>query len=935
MPLLITPYSDYGRNTLKKSWLRNMRAGNTEVALARVTAGPGGSPAEVAAAVARSYTGQRWSNIKAMLEGKVRLYPRAHRVQMVDAIAVVLSRLRIGSSVVEEEDSGAFLTMGNASGGFVFRERDAIVHDVSRVGQTGLRAAGLVAVNAASEVTLRSQSYGRGTQACVGEARHIAFRAAAGDATFTSRSSATALLKLVCGVRRPPEFNALRTTMLSGEQLLQVAESLNPAVISAIFRIEEQPGLQRRMGVAHDVRARISGNQSIRAALLESWAALYRSDFSGECPHFAYIYAILLTMTALQWRTECHRVLVIGERVSLVFGDDLPLGYRVMLARMLPLAEAAADADLLSGVYFGQENRGATSKSKCDRWQQHMTKRGSYNVGQLKFVTDRRNGFVYTPLGPVTMEARFVAMLPAGESNASRINGAEALAFAVCDRIPGFVGLNDSPPGEDERLLVTTWAGPPRIFELCSTLVDTLGGEEKASKVKLCDASVAAAAGPFTRGVLEAVHLLMENDHFVDKVGQCYKPDFKSGGRSRFAQFSVQTLVTAVFGSVNIDGVTVPPQRVYTLALWCDACSCRYIGPLCKHLLAGRIVNLVRKVAPCWHGNAEVLYWGDGPVPSYAVRCFTAQSDAAEPLHDAEAAAAAAEELPALYAAAGHHLALIAERASAATAGNDCDAESESLRVALAGTLASVSTALRSFVKRAEGWSGARIVEPGAASRRGGTLGVFKRRAGSTEEVDTDRATAPQLRDALSPFARLELLVKTHPLSTQAGTASASASGSGSSLPYEVDEGCPPSTAEMHTVAAAAALCAAAPRAATAMRAAAAATRSACGARADAASAALAALPAASGDSAATNPGDLEAAESLTALLGLGSSSPSDVVTGPGTLAAVGVRASRESELLAEPDSRHASDPGFELDSDFLAASRQCSADKPGKRKRC
>ena len=258
--------------------------------------------------------------------------------------------------------------------------------------------------------------------------------------------------------------------------------------------------------------------------------------------------------------------------------------------------------------------------------------------------------------------------------------------------------------------------------------------------------------------------------------------------------------------------------------------------------------------------------------------------------------------------------------------------------MALAGTLASVSTALRSFVKRAEGWSGTRIVEPGAASRRGGTLGAFKRRAGSTEEVDTDRATAPQLRDALSPFARLELLVKTHPLSTQAGTASASASGrhaGGSSLPYEVDEGCPPSTAEMHTVAAAAALCAAAPRAATAMRAAAAATRSACGTRADAACAALAALPAASGDSAATNPGDLEAAESLTALLGLGSSSPSDVVTGPGTLAAVGVRASRESELLAEPDTRHASDPGFELDSDFLAASRQCSADKPGKRKRC
>jgi hypothetical protein len=58
-----------------------MWAGNTEVGLAKVTAFSVGTPAEVAAAVAKSYVGQRWSNIKDLLAGKVRPFPRAHRIK--------------------------------------------------------------------------------------------------------------------------------------------------------------------------------------------------------------------------------------------------------------------------------------------------------------------------------------------------------------------------------------------------------------------------------------------------------------------------------------------------------------------------------------------------------------------------------------------------------------------------------------------------------------------------------------------------------------------------------------------------------------------------------------------------------------------------------------------------------------------------------------
>ena len=61
---------------------------------------------------------------------------------------------------------------------------------------------------------------------------------------------------------------------------------------------------------------KFASNQTLRA-VLELWATLYRSDFSAGCPHFAYIYAIVVTMTASKWRKECYRVLVDDTRVYL------------------------------------------------------------------------------------------------------------------------------------------------------------------------------------------------------------------------------------------------------------------------------------------------------------------------------------------------------------------------------------------------------------------------------------------------------------------------------------------------------------------------------------------------------------------------------------------------------------------------------------------
>ena len=146
---------------------------------------------------------------------------------------------------------------------------------------------------------------------------------------------------------------------------------------------------------------------------------------------------------------------------------------------------------------------------------------------------------------------------------------------------------------QDLRLLATTWAGPPRIFQLCESLNESLGGEEKTAKVKLCDRAVHDATGSFLRGVLETVHLLMEHHYYVDSAGGTLKPDFGGSTRAHLSKFSIQTLVSAVLGSIDEDGISTSRQGKYALALWCDACSCPYVGPVCKHLLTARILRLV------------------------------------------------------------------------------------------------------------------------------------------------------------------------------------------------------------------------------------------------------------------------------------------------------------------------------------------------------
>ncbi len=86
-------------------------------------------------------------------------------------------------------------------------------------------------VSAASEASQASQLCGRGTRDLIGQAKGAAWRAADANATSTFTLRSKALLKCVIGTRRPVVYNALRSNVLSAEQLVWVTQGLHPDLV--------------------------------------------------------------------------------------------------------------------------------------------------------------------------------------------------------------------------------------------------------------------------------------------------------------------------------------------------------------------------------------------------------------------------------------------------------------------------------------------------------------------------------------------------------------------------------------------------------------------------------------------------------------------------------------------------------------------------------
>jgi len=239
----------------------------------------------------------------------------------------------------------------------------------------------------------------------------------------------------------------------------------------------------------------------------------------------------------------------------------------------------------------------------------------------------------------------------------------------------------------------------------------------------------------------------MDHGHYVDVNREPLPADFRGGGRAELSKFSVLTLVTALVESVDDDGgVGGGPSKVYKTFPWCNACSCPYVGPLCKHLVVARIIVLVKKLAATWHGSSEALYWRAGSAPTYSHRIISAPTAESSAAADADAAARAIADIPGQAALLTYHAAIALQR---------CAEGDETIDVV------ELSEALKNMTVRLSKFSGATL---GAGGAGGGPLGKHRKAARDAGTIDRDRSEGAQLRVTLTPSEMLARLDNVHPL---------------------------------------------------------------------------------------------------------------------------------------------------------------------------
>ena len=239
--------------------------------------------------------------------------------------------------------------------------------------------------------------------------------------------------------------------------------------------------------------------------------------------------------------------------------------------------------------------------------------------------------------------------------------------------------------------------------------------------------------------------------HYVNSAGAAPEPDFVSTGRSGRNKFSVLTLVTALVGIVDGDSeMGAAPAGSYTVVPWCNACSCPHISPLCKHLLAARILLLHTHKPAERHGEAEVLYWRSGPTREFASTLLQTAVKDVTAAPDAEAIALAASGLSSKAAMLLHHVALCLARV------DDGISEGSSAVITL-------DKSLEGMLARLTLQSGATLKAPGGR-HSGGVLGAYRKSARDAETVEQDRAQGTELRERATPQHYLQELTRAYPL---------------------------------------------------------------------------------------------------------------------------------------------------------------------------
>jgi len=755
-------------NSLKNHWLHGQRLGSGAAMLARIIGAPGETAADTAASVALSYSAQRAETVTDAINNPACVNPLAHRLALATATFGVLRGVSAAPAQRFVAGAGGFFLLGADAPGFSFtpRPKELLKGDV----RDAKDFANLVFSWGSNARRWNQNEHDKSCGRESAKARATVKAAARKAAARFPPGEFDEHAKLV--FQSPPgaEFLALRQPVRT---LQEATTAFHPNFAPLILRLEAALTLP---GAADPVGGRyITANQGLREGMLSMWATLRRKDFEDARPHVAYIYAVMVTMSAVKWLDEYIRVIQRGERESLLFGDaPLPFGYRVCIYRMQRLARLVSaeksSTILLTGFYIGQEHKGEDSKTTFDRVDAHGTSDGSPNIKELEYRTRSRQlnmQFGRAEISPhgVVIERRIVALLPGGDKHKAIVNATEALAFVACARLgPAFAFLNDSPPGEQQRLLAHSYAGPPRIVDMAATLITELGGEAKACQLRLREVG-AVKLGVFLRDCLEAVHALLAHGNYAGGAAvadadagagrEALASDFIGGAGGEHSAYSVLTLVTTLIGDmVEMEGdAGGPPRRMRTVVPWCNACDCSRVMAICPHLLAVRILICVSKAPRTWHGDGEVTYWSSATPPSYKPLRLAAAVEGAG--LDARAAAAAAEGLPAKVAMVAHQAALIMSRLDADPLNSDMSA-----------ALLSVDKQLSSVLRSLEGISrrGDFLAAPRA---RGRTAAAFPQRARTADEVASARTRSVAIPVNLSPAQLLEKLAANYPLPDQ------------------------------------------------------------------------------------------------------------------------------------------------------------------------
>ena len=354
---------------------------------------------------------------------------------------------------------------------------------------------------------------------------------------------------------------------------------------------------------ARDALALCDCNQVLRRVLCDhGLSTLTAGDFgTSSPPKVGVIYVELVTMSAQWWHAEAQRVLVRGETTSKMSHRPHHLAFKVVLARMMPLAAAAVAAgrgDMpLTGLYIGQEMR--KEGSLGGRWQEHTGSGGCENIMELACRTSKRPiGRIVTPLGgPVVVECRFLAVTA---PTAERVDFAEDALRCLLHMAPGVVLLNSSPASGDRRYLHEMPAGPALVNDALSALLE----ENETGRIRMASRLPGDGVPPFLRDVLVTAGHLLKAGRFCGDDGQVLRPELDVGGRVGaggggldFSQLQCASTLLA--------GEKSEPRHVLLLL---NACTCARLTPVCECMLACRIVHEESGLPSVWRDLESELH---------------------------------------------------------------------------------------------------------------------------------------------------------------------------------------------------------------------------------------------------------------------------------------------------------------------------------------